>query len=238
MAFALALAAVVAALPSGNAPTAAQAATVSIVDTGFGPSSLQIEAGGTVTWVNNGSMNHTGTGDTFDTGDIIPGSSASITFDTPGTYHYSCSIHSEKTGVIVVTEGRPPPPTAAPPGDEGCAQGYWKNHRTSWGPTSFSPNQTVESVFDVPDAFRLDNSTLIDALRFGGGRGTTGAARILLRAGVAGLLNEAHPGVDYPSSVGDVIAAVNGALASNDRGTMLSLATAIDSDNNRSCPLS
>jgi hypothetical protein len=92
-------------------------------------------------------------------------------------------------------------------------------------------------VFDVPDSFGLDNVTLRQALSFKGGFGTLGAARILLRAAVAALLNSAHPDVDYPRTPADVIAAVNAALASKNRSTMLSLATELDADNNLGCPL-
>jgi hypothetical protein len=96
----------------------------------------------------------------------------------------------------------------------------------------------LESVFDVPDALGLDDQTLVQALGYGGGSGTSGAARILLRAGVAAVLNSAHPDVDYSRTTADVIATVNAALASNNRSTMLTLAAALDADNNKGCPLS
>jgi hypothetical protein len=92
-------------------------------------------------------------------------------------------------------------------------------------------------VFNVPDSLGLDNATLRQALSFKGGRGTTGAARILFRAAVAALLDSAHPGIDYPRSTADVIADVNAALASLDRNTMLDLAAELDADNNLGCPL-
>jgi len=101
----------------------------------------------------------------------------------------------------------------------------------------FTPNQTLESVFDIPDSFGLDNQTLLQALSFNGGSGTLGAAQNLLRAAVAALLNSANPDVDYPRSTSQVIAAVNAALASNDRSTMLNLASELDADNNLGCPL-
>lgn len=89
----------------------------------------------------------------------------------------------------------------------------------------------------MPDAFGLDTRTLRQALSFTGGSGTTGAARILFRAGVAALLNSAHPDVNYPRTTAEVIADVNAALASNDRTTMLNLASELDADNNLGCPL-
>ena len=92
-------------------------------------------------------------------------------------------------------------------------------------------------MFDVPDSFGLDNRTLLQALNFQGGTTTLAAARILLRAAVAALLNAASPDVDYPLTVAQVIAQVNAALASGDRSTMLSLANQLDQFNNLGCPL-
>ena len=123
-----------------------------------------------------------------------------------------------------------------PPVIEGCTPGFWKNHPEAWGPTGFLTTQTLESVFNVPDAFGLDNVTLIDALGFGGGKGNLGSAKILLRAAVAAILNASHPGVDYEFALADVIADVNTALAGNRPG-MLALATELDDANNAGCPL-
>jgi hypothetical protein len=122
---------------------------------------------------------------------------------------------------------------------EGCTPGYWKqpHHFDSWAPTGYSPDQTLESVFDVPDTLGLDDKTLAEALGFRGGSGVKGAAQILLRAAVAALLNSAHPDVDYPRSTSAVIADVNTALASNNRSTILALAGALDVYNNLGCPL-
>jgi hypothetical protein len=131
----------------------------------------------------------------------------------------------------------PPPPPPPPPGDEGCTPGFWKQdqHFDSW--TGFSPSDTLESVFDVPDSLGLDSTTLLQALNFGGGPGVQGGAEILLRAGVAALLNAASPDVDYPLTTAEVITAVNAALASGDRDTMLDLAAELDANNNLACPL-
>ncbi len=103
--------------------------------------------------------------------------------------------------------------------------------------TGYAQNQTLESVFDVPDTLGLDNNTLLDALNYGGGSGVTGGARILLRAAVAALLNAAHPDIDYPRTTAEIIADVNAALASGSRSTMLELASELDADNNLGCPI-
>jgi hypothetical protein len=122
---------------------------------------------------------------------------------------------------------------------EGCTPGYWKQsqHLDSWTATGYTTSQTLESVFDVPNSFGLDTRTLLQALDFQGGSGTTAAARNLLRAAVAALLNAAHPDVDYPLTTAEVINAVNAALATNNRNTILRLARTLDGYNNLGCPL-
>ena len=126
----------------------------------------------------------------------------------------------------------PPPPPPPPPGDEGCTPGYWKNHTDSWPPTGYSTSQSLVSVFG---ANALAGS-LLEGLDFGGGSGVTGGKRILLRAAVSALLNSASPGVDYTRTTAQVIASVTTALGGT-REDMLTLASALDVDNNLGCPL-
>ena len=104
--------------------------------------------------------------------------------------------------------------------------------------TGFSPDQSVESVFAEASQFsRLASKRLHRALGFGRGKGVAGGAKILLRAGVASLLNATHPEVEFPRSQAKVIAKVNEALASGDRDTMLDLAAKLEADNTLGCPL-
>ena len=122
---------------------------------------------------------------------------------------------------------------------EGCSHGFWKNYPDAWGPTGYAPEapeQTVGTVFVVPDEYGLDTDSLQAALVYEGGDDAAGGARILLRAAVAALLNAAHPDVDYPRTPEDVIASVNGALATGLRGTMIALSEELDNDNNLGCP--
>jgi len=79
-------------------------AEIKIANFTFDPPVLTMKAGTTVTWVNNDSVPHTATGDNgeFDTGSIAPGGSASITFDTAGTFAYHCTIHPNMTASITV----------------------------------------------------------------------------------------------------------------------------------------
>lgn len=118
----------------------------------------------------------------------------------------------------------------------GCTPGFWKNHTSAWAGTGFSPSQATSSVFSIPSAIAsLGSNTLVQSLDGGGGSGVLGASKILLRAGVAALLNAAHSGVNYPLTTSDVISSVNSALASNNRTTILSLATTLDNNNNLGC---
>jgi plastocyanin len=86
----VAAAALVLALAPGIERARAQnSASVDIADFAFGPNSVTITAGGSVTWTNSDSAPHTATGD---------GGS----FDTPGTYTYFCAIHPDMTATVVV----------------------------------------------------------------------------------------------------------------------------------------
>ncbi|MCB0166064.1 MAG: hypothetical protein KDI79_17655 [Anaerolineae bacterium] len=124
-----------------------------------------------------------------------------------------------------------------PPSGNGCTPGYWKQkqHRDSWAATGYSPDQKLKTVF--ANTGSLGNKTLLQALSFKGGSSLDAARQILLRAGVPAVLNAAHPDVAYPRTTDEVINSVNSALASNDRGTILALATQLDNDNNLGCNL-
>lgn len=79
-------------------------ASIAIADFSFGPQDVTVAAGGTVTWTNNGAVQHTATSDgsEFDSGNLGNKASFSHTFNTRGTYAYHCSIHSGMTGTITV----------------------------------------------------------------------------------------------------------------------------------------
>jgi alcohol dehydrogenase (cytochrome c) len=79
--------------------------SVQIVDYAFGQSNITVPAGSVVTWRNTGATAHTATAldQSWDTGDIDPGASASVEFDTPGTFVYTCAPHPYMLAQIVVT---------------------------------------------------------------------------------------------------------------------------------------
>jgi plastocyanin len=97
-----------AAAPSEAAPSEAPAAgggdAVTIANFAFGPASLSVAAGTTVTWTNEDTTAHTATADdgSFDSSSIAPGATFSQAFDTAGTFAYHCSIRPNMTATIEV----------------------------------------------------------------------------------------------------------------------------------------
>jgi hypothetical protein len=87
-----------------------------------------------------------------------------------------------------------------PPPLEGCTPGYFRNerHLDEW---FFDPSSDFDATFGV---YLFDpDITLWDAIWMGGG-----GVKKLARHGTAALLSAAHPGVDYPLTVAQVIALV------------------------------
>ncbi len=69
----------------------------------FTPVQVTIPVGGRVNWSNSDSVGHTTTSDTnIWNGSIGPGGSFSRTFDTPGNYPYSCTVHNGMSGQVIV----------------------------------------------------------------------------------------------------------------------------------------
>jgi plastocyanin len=61
----------------------------------FDPKTIEIEAGDRVTWTNEDNFTHTVQVDGQEDHKVERGESVSIAFDTPGTYHYVCTLHSQ-----------------------------------------------------------------------------------------------------------------------------------------------
>jgi len=115
---------------------------------------------------------------------------------------------------------------------EGLTPGFWKNHISAWAPTGYATETTLETVFDIPNEYGLDNVKLIEALSFKGGPGEKGAAQILLRAAVAALLNVGDPEIKYYWTEHAVVWNTNNELNSHNRADMLWLAGVWDTYNN------
>jgi plastocyanin len=69
----------------------------------FDPKVIEIKAGETVTWTNEDNFTHTVEVDGQEDHKVEQGESFSLTFDTPGTYHYVCTLHSQDMdGEVIV----------------------------------------------------------------------------------------------------------------------------------------
>lgn len=78
---------------------------VTISDGRFSPQIIAVKAGDTVVWVNKDAVSHTSKSDAaliWDSGNIAPGQKFSRVFKAPGSYAYSCAIHSGMKGTVVV----------------------------------------------------------------------------------------------------------------------------------------
>jgi len=96
---------------------------------------------------------------------------------------------------------------------EGCSHGFWgHNGLDDW--VGYQHGDILGNVFSNAYIYGLQDDTLYQALGYGGGSTPTDKARILLRNAVASLLNAAHPQVNYPLTLTQVITQVNDALGS------------------------
>jgi plastocyanin len=77
---------------------------VKIDNFSFGPATLTVTAGTTVTWTNRDDIPHTVVSDdkVFKSKVLDTDEKFSYTFTKPGTYSYFCSIHPKMTGKVVV----------------------------------------------------------------------------------------------------------------------------------------
>ncbi len=90
---------------SPQAPVVAAEAevTVDIRDFDYFPRNLTVNAGTQVTWVNRDTAPHTATvRGGWDTGTLGQDEGGTISFDTPGTYEYICTIHPYMKATLTV----------------------------------------------------------------------------------------------------------------------------------------
>jgi plastocyanin len=79
-------------------------AEVKVDNFSFGPATLTVAAGTTVTWTNQDDIPHTvvSTEKVFKSKVLDTDEKFSYTFAKAGTYPYFCSIHPKMTGTVVV----------------------------------------------------------------------------------------------------------------------------------------
>src|ERR1700720_3795150 len=90
-------------IASAGEPPASNA-EVKIDNFSFGPPTVTVAAGTTVTWTNRDDIPHTVVSDdkVFKSKVLDTDEKFSYTFTKPGTYGYFCSIHPKMTGKVVV----------------------------------------------------------------------------------------------------------------------------------------
>ena len=87
------------------ADEAAASAAVSVDNFTFGPKTLTVKAGTTVTWTNNDDIPHSIVDKdrkVFRSKALYTGDTFSFTFVNPGNYDYFCGLHPHMTGRVVV----------------------------------------------------------------------------------------------------------------------------------------
>lgn len=102
---------------SASAAPGAATSAVSIQNFMFVPATVTIAAGDSVRWTNLDAAPHSavGQGGSFSTGALAKDQSATIAFNSAGTFPYICGIHgASMSGTIVVRAAATPVPTPVP----------------------------------------------------------------------------------------------------------------------------
>ena len=88
---------------ANDQPSAANA-EVKIDNFSFGPQTVTVQVGATVTWINRDDIPHTvvSTDGVFNSKVRDTDEKFSFTFAKAGTYPYYCSVHPKMTGKVVV----------------------------------------------------------------------------------------------------------------------------------------
>lgn len=124
------------------------------------------------------------------------------------------------------------------PVPSGCAETFWSGSPALWRPTGTKPQERVVDLFSETRGYgQVASASLRTALRFRRDGGLLGAAKAVVRAGVAAFLNAGHPKLEYPLTRTQVITKVDTALRSGDPETMLAVAGGLEEDNGAECPL-
>ena len=89
---------------TANAQPSAANAVVKIDNFSFGPQTLRVPIGATVTWTNSDDIPHTSvsTDGVFKSKVLDTDEKFSYTFTKAGSYPYYCTIHPKMTGTVVV----------------------------------------------------------------------------------------------------------------------------------------
>lgn len=89
---------------------AAKAVTIIIKDFAFVPANVTVKVGTTVTWINQGPTPHTTTAydqqgkKIWDSNILLKGQKYSVTFKSPGSFDYLCTLHPFMKGHLTVVK--------------------------------------------------------------------------------------------------------------------------------------
>src|SRR5205085_11069864 len=86
------------------------------------------------------------------------------------------------------------------PVSTGCSADLWNGlSRDLWMQAGNRPEERVRDVFRESSPYGAVGVAMLSrAVRFRGGAGLLGAAKDLVQAGTAALLNAGHPKIEYP----------------------------------------
>jgi hypothetical protein len=161
-------------------------------------------------------------------GFAIAGTLAGVGFATDSTTTSTSPSTSTSTSTTTTT--------TTPQGGEGCTPGFWKNNADKKGASQwtdpYDPTDLVSSVFSAAPA-GIGSKTLLAGLQEGGGQ-----LDALTRHAIAAVLSAAHPDIDYPLTVAEIVAAVNAAYMSGDADVIEDLKDELDAFNNLGCDIS
>jgi len=155
--------------------TSATDTEISIEYMTFNPHTIVVATGTTVTWINNDDTTHSLTSPDgwFGSDNRKPGEKFSYQFDKPGTFKYSCGIHTSMEGVIIVQPGGSVAPVMFPDTDlagayqDSCSGCHGPNREGATG-VALVPQRLKESddyYFDIvkngkPGTIMPEHSTL------------------------------------------------------------------------------
>ncbi|MEM3769707.1 MAG: hypothetical protein QXG76_00795 [Candidatus Bathyarchaeia archaeon] len=119
---------------------------------------------------------------------------------------------------------------------EGFTPGFWRNHLEIW--VTYTPSTLWKDVFEDPISIRIGKKTITNPtlgqviIATGGINEKIGVYDALARHAVAALLNAAHPNVDYPMTIAEIINAVNEVIGNADYTDAATLKNTLEAYNN------
>jgi len=87
-----------------NTPVSIVPSAASQGTNAYNPNPVALKVGDSITWTNNDTRNHTMTENTgaWNSGNIAPGATYTLTFSTKGSFVYHCALHSGMSGTVNV----------------------------------------------------------------------------------------------------------------------------------------